>query len=238
MRKRPLGQHALASSTLASRLVADAGVDACHRVVEFGAGRGVLTAALAERAGLVIAVEVDTNIAPRLVRRFATASNVVVMTADAFAVPLPSSPFSVVANPPFAITTDLLHHLLDDPRVPMQRADLVVQWQVARSRVAFAAGSPTDLLAASWSPWWCFARGRRIPASCFRPRPCVDAAVLTITRRPDPALPTAAAAAYHRLVRGEFTRNGERARTFSPSDWLRLARSAGLHSPGSSANMS
>ena len=211
---QPLGQHFLASSRIASRLVDGIGLDTRDRVVEIGAGTGILTAEIVTRAGLVIAVELDTALAHALSARFAKKANVVVLRGDGLDLPLPAGPVRVVANPPFAITSSLLRTLLDDPSVPMARADLVVQWQVARARV-----DATDLLAARWAPWWEFARGRRIPAAWFRPKPRVDAALLTITRRAEPLLPAAAAEAYGAFVRAEFARNGDRARRRAATAW-------------------
>jgi len=180
----PLGQHFLRSERLAADLVTAAGVGPGDLVVEVGAGSGVLTAALAERARQVWAIEVDGRLAASLAGRFAGAPHVVVIPGDALEIPLPAGPYRVVANPPFAMTTALLRRLFDDPAAGPWRADLVVQWQVARAR---AQG--TDALGARWAPWWEFRRGRRIPARLFRRPPSVEAAVLVAERRGARATP-------------------------------------------------
>ena len=202
--RRRLGQHFLDSARIASRLVADAGVESRDRVVDFGAGTGLLTAALAERAAGVLAVELDPSLAQRLALRFASTPNVIVLHADVSDVPLPCTPYRVVANPPFARTAAILRRLLDDPGGGLERADLVVQWQVARHRARVESGPPTDLLGAIWGPWWRFARGRRLPANLFNPRPSVDAAVLEITKREDPLVPAERFDKYASFVRAGF----------------------------------
>ena len=58
-RRAELGQHFLAGGRLAAELVEQAGVGPDDLVVEIGAGTGVLTEALARRAGRVVAVERD-----------------------------------------------------------------------------------------------------------------------------------------------------------------------------------
>jgi len=173
-------------------------------VVDFGAGTGVLTEALARTATAVLAIELDTALAGRLATRFAATPNVVVLHADVRDVPLPCTPYRVVANPPFARTAAILHRLLDHPGGGLVRADLVVQWQVARHRARVHDGPPLDLLGATWAPWWRFERGRRLPSACFNPRPAVDAAVLEITRRPHPLVPEEEFERYAAFVRAGF----------------------------------
>jgi len=208
-RSRQLGQHFLGSERLAAKLVADAGVTSAHRALDLGAGTGPITAALAATGASVLAIEVDDDLAAGLGRRFASQPNVTVLGADLCDVPLPVTPFRVVANPPFDHTAAVLRRLLDDPGGGLERADLVVQWQVARHRATVDRGAPADLLGATWGPWWRFARGRRLPAACFRPRPSVDAAVLVVTRREDPRLPSEAFTDYAAFLRAEFARRSD-----------------------------
>jgi 23S rRNA (adenine-N6)-dimethyltransferase len=222
-RRSRLGQHFLGSSRLASQLVADARVTRDDLVVELGAGRGALTSALAECAAQVLAVELDPQLVSILVRRFASLRNVAVLYADARDVALPATPYRVLANLPFGVTGDVLRRLFDVPASGLQRADVIVQWQVARARVRAGNGPPTDLLGARWGPWWTFRRGRRLPAACFRPRPSVDAAVLVATRRPTPLLPVAVSKRYASFVARAFRSRAD-ARNLGPDQWVELFR--------------
>jgi len=219
-----LGQHFIASAVVAARIVDDAGITACDSVIEPGAGTGVLTAALAARAAHVTAVELDRELARATAQRFSGNPKVSILHADATVVDLPVSPFRVVGNPAFGATAALLRHLLDFPtaRVAhgLQRADLVVQWQVARQRATVT----TDLLGATWAPWWTFRRGRRLPAALFRPAPSVDAAVLVVERRAEPWLPTERVADYAALVRQAFTAGASRAEAMPLVERCRLPR--------------
>ena len=103
------------------------------------------------------------------------------------------------------------------------RADLVVQWQVARHRVRVSAGGPADLLGATWAPWWRFARGRRLAAACFRPRPSVDAAVLVITRRDPPLLPPAEFGHFATFVRRNWAARSDAPRV-EIAEWVEQFR--------------
>jgi 23S rRNA (adenine-N6)-dimethyltransferase len=197
------GQHFLGSPVLAARLVQDAGIGAEDRVVEFGAGRGVLTEALARQGAHVLGVELDPSMIAGLIQRFAATPTVTVLHGDATEITLPATPYRVVSNPPFHHTAALLRRILD-PKGGLVRGDVVVQWQVARARARSSAGGPFDLLGATWAPWWHFVRGRRLPAALFRPPPAVDAAVLVITRRDPPLLTPASHEAYRSWLRLAF----------------------------------
>ena len=220
-RESYLGQHFLANGALARRLAHDADIAPSDLVVEFGAGPGVLTSAVAERGARVLALELDPQFVAELVRRFRGSDRVTVFGGDALAFPLPATRFRVFANPPFNRTSAILHRLLDDPSRGLVRADLVVQWQVARARTQAGNGAPLDLVGAAWGPWWVFRRGRRLPATLFRPSPSVDAAVLIVERRASALLPEHDAARFHEFVRSQF---GNGSANHSVEDWSRLFR--------------
>lgn len=197
-----LGQHLL-PRPLAADLVEHALVERGELIVEIGAGRGALTAALAERARAVIAIEVDPRFARGLRSMFANDPAVRIVEGDARTWPLPREPFRAFGNVPFAITTDLLRRLLDDSACAMTRADLIVQREAARKRVA---DPPRTVLSLGWGPWWTFAIERDLPARSFRPPPRVDAALLVIRRRQRPLLPESDALVYRRVVRELFVK--------------------------------
>jgi len=177
----PRGQHYLGDAALAAAVVEAAGLSASDLVLEFGAGYGRLTDQLAVRAGQVIAVEVDTALAAKLAGRFRTRTNVKVVHGDALAVPLPGRPFKVVSNPPFHITSPLLHRLLDDPAVPLVRADLVTGWGAA---LALTGVFGPAHKARPWVSRYEFLLLRRLPPELFVPAPSQAAALVSIRRRP------------------------------------------------------
>jgi 23S rRNA (adenine-N6)-dimethyltransferase len=176
----PRGQHFLGDAALAAVVAERAGLSASDLVVEFGAGYGRLTEQLALRAGLVVAVEIDAALAGRLAGRYRERSNVRVVQGDALAVPLPRRPFKVVSNPPFRITSALLHRLLDDPAVPLVRADLVVGWGAA---LALTGVFGPAHKARPWLARFEFLLLRRLPAGLFDPTPAQAAALVSIRRR-------------------------------------------------------
>jgi 23S rRNA (adenine-N6)-dimethyltransferase len=198
-RRRRLGQNFL-QPTAAERFISDAGVRPGELVVDIGAGSGGLSRELLRRGVRVIAVEADPVWAQRLGELAAREGDgrLHVVNSDFLAWRLPDRPYRVVACLPFGATTAILHRLFDDPAQPLMRADLIVQWEVARKR---SAAPPDTLVSTTWAPWWEFRLGRRIPAVDFRPVPRVDGGVLVASRRRPPLLPTSMAAPFADFVR-------------------------------------
>ena len=227
-RARAPGQHFLRSRRLSAELVEQAGVGSTDLVFEIGAGAGRLTEALAHSGAHVLAVEFDPDLAQGLRRRFAKQSLVRILEADALEVRFPSRAFRAFGNIPFSITTAILRRLLDDAGVAMERADLVVQFELARKR---AAPWPSTLLSLSWAPWWTFSLVRRLPRAAFDPRPSVDAAFLSIRRREPPLLDAAERPRYQGALRMAFTHAStpvRRSLALPPLVWKRLARDRGI----------
>jgi len=201
LRRGELGQHFLAGGRLAAELVEQAGVGPADLVVEIGAGTGVLTLALARRAGRVLAIECDPRLGASARRRLAGHDNVAVVTADALHLPLPRRPFQMVANLPFGSTEAILRRLLDDPRSPLQRADLIVQEEAVRRYAAATSATPRII---RWGVWYELRVHRRLPPACFRPPPRVAAAVLVARRRRPPLVPVGSRHRLAALLRAGF----------------------------------
>jgi 23S rRNA (adenine-N6)-dimethyltransferase len=202
-RRRSLGQNFLRPER-ADQLVDAATFAAGDLVVEIGAGRGALTYALARRGVQVVALEKDPHWAASLRRevvRRGLDDRVRVVRCDATDYRMPRRPCRVIGSLPFGATTAILRHLLDEPDSCLIRADVIVQWEVARKR---AVMPPSTLLSTTWAPWWSFEVVRRIPAAAFRPVPSVDAAVLCVTRREPPLLPPRMAGPYASFVRRQW----------------------------------
>ena len=229
-RSRTSGRHLLRSSELAREIVAAARLLPGERVLEIGAGTGRLTAPLVNAGANVLAVEIDERSVAALRRRFADAVvGLEIVHGDALVVPLPRTPYRAFGNIPFGVTTAILRRLLDAVDGPLQRADLIVQYDVARKR---SSVWPSDLLSLGWLPWWAIHLERRLPAGAFDPPPSVDAAVLSIVRRQPPLLPTGSRADYLSLVRSAFRRanvpvDGAVRGLVGEGVWRRIARQRG-----------
>lgn len=159
----------------AERLVRTAGVRRGDCVVDVGAGLGAITAPLVDVGARVIAVELHPARARHLRERFGRA--VTVVQADARDLRLPRRPYSVVANPPFAVTAPMLRRLLQ-PGSRLVAAHLVLQRQVVARWCSPAAPG-----AGRWARTFVASAGMAVPRRAFEPRPTVDARVLRVVRR-------------------------------------------------------
>ena len=228
-RRRPArgtGRHFLLPDA-ARDLARRARLSESDTVVDIGAGWGALTGELARRAGRVIAVEMDAELAAAARRRLRHQPNVTVVERDFHTWPLPHRPFRVVANLPFAGSTAILGRLLGEPSVPLLRVDAVVQLGAARGWTG-ASARPD---AVSWHPWYAVRLDRRLSRNAFRPRPSVDAAVLVAARRPQPMLRPHQWRAFARFVSTGFAGGSVRHQlrgAVTERSFTRVARDHGL----------
>lgn len=186
-------------------------------MVDVGAGSGMLTRALVDAGGRVVAVEPDRRLGKRL-----RALPVEVVQADALAFAWPREPFKVVANLPFAHAAEICRRLFD-PAVPLVSADLIVEWDFAAKRARLWPSTAQTVI---WSAWLELSVVRRLERDAFAPRPSVAAGVLRARRRERPLVRPADAAAYERFVRRGF-RADRGARERDPHAWAHAFAASG-----------
>lgn len=101
-------------------------------VVEIGAGSGVITSALSRRVAHVIAVEPDKEAVAKLRAHLARqgCGNVEVVEMDFMDYALPDGPYKVFSNPPFHLSSAILHKLIESENPP-EAIYLILQKQFA-----------------------------------------------------------------------------------------------------------
>lgn len=206
--KQALGQHFLTDSALLNRLVDASGVGPQDCVFEIGPGMGSLTAVLAQRVMHVLALEVDPDLLPLLQVTLHGHENVRVVQGDVMTEDLPRllsarSPWHVVANLPYYITTPILNLLLKAPNM-FQSISVMVQKEAAE-RVVAMPGTP------AWGPLAVLAQYRaqprvalHIPAGAFKPPPKTDSAFVVMPLRESPPVDPGDEGVLFRLVNAAF----------------------------------
>jgi 23S rRNA (adenine-N6)-dimethyltransferase len=161
----------------ARRVVAASGVRPGDLVLDVGAGDGALTIPLLDAGARVIAIELHPQRLATLDSLASRRSRLTVVRADAADLRLPRRPFQVVANPPYAVTSDLLARLLA-PGSRLSGAHLVLQRDAARR---WAEGRAPG--AGRWLRTFHLSLASSVPRRAFHPPPPVDSAALRIVRR-------------------------------------------------------
>ena len=206
-RKR-FGQHFLEPAWVA-RLIAAVAPASDETFIEIGPGRGALTAPLAERAGKVIAVELDRDLAATLAPR--VPPNVRLVQANFLDVDLPQllqgehTPVRVVGNLPYNVASPILFRLLDtaDEGRLLRDATLMVQREVADRIVAAPGGGDYGALSIQVQLVADVERVLSLPPGAFRPPPKVHSAVVQLRFRP-PRVDVGSRDVFERVVRGLF----------------------------------
>ena len=101
-------------------------------VLDIGAGSGVITFALSKKAREVWAIEPDHETAEKLRNNLEKyrIENVKVFEEDFLTMDLPSEPYKVFSNPPFHLSSAIVHKLLESKNSP-ESFYLILQKQFA-----------------------------------------------------------------------------------------------------------
>ena len=131
-RNHLLSQHFLKNPRLALILIGHSNLKKRDLVVEIGAGSGVITSALSKRVSKVIAIEPDKETAAKLRANLEKRgiSNVEVVEKDFLEYELPDGPYKVFSNPPFHLSSAIVHKLLE-VKNPPEAFYLILQKQFA-----------------------------------------------------------------------------------------------------------
>ncbi len=230
------GQHFLLDETVVEDMLDAAHVTTADTVIEIGPGPGVLTSALAQRAGQVLAYELDGQLADLIESQ--RVENVEVIRGDVMEQPLPrrgtALPYKVVANIPYSISGALIRKLLTSLPAP-QSVTLLVQREVAE-RMCAKPGQMSILTVATQLHGQ--ARiVRLVPADAFYPAPKVDSAVVhvDVSDREGSLTLDVDEKAFMRLVKIGFSQKRKQLKNtlaaglhISPTEALVLLKKAGL----------
>lgn len=205
--KKSLGQNFLTDTNLLRSIVESAGVTAEDTVVEIGCGAGTLTRALSEKAGKVVAYEVDRDLQPVLRETLAGCDNTEVIFRDFSKENLQKlyeeiGEYRVVANLPYYVTTPIVTRLLEEG-AGVKSICVMVQLEVAERFCAKEDTPEYGSITAAIALFGSAKIVKKVPRTMFYPAPNVDSAVVRIDYQKD-ALPVLSKTAYRQTVRCAF----------------------------------
>lgn len=213
--KKSLGQNFLIDPNAQRRIVDALDPTLGDEVMEIGPGQGALTRHLAERAGRLVLVELDDELARRLEAEFAGNDRVRVIHRDVLQVPLEEvtddpARLKVIGNIPYNITTPILFGLLERRPRPREIV-LMVQKEVADRILADPGNKTYGALAVGVRAVADAERVMNVGRKSFRPVPDVESSVIRIVPHDPPRVTPQDERSLRHLTRAAF---GQRRKQF------------------------
>ena len=216
---KSLGQNFLSDIHIIEDIVDGSDIEPEDLVIEIGPGMGVLTAAAAERAGKVIAVEIDKKLIPILKETLAEYDNVEIINADIMKTdlteiveanrPADGGKVRVIGNLPYYITTPIIMKLLEES-VPADSITIMMQKEVADRIKAGPGGKDYGALTVAVGFYCTITHVADAPKEVFVPRPKVDSTVIRLDLRKECPVDLINQKIFFETVKGGF---GQRRKT-------------------------
>lgn len=209
--QKKFGQNFLIDTHILEKIIDSAEITKEDCILEIGPGIGTMTQYLAERAGTVVAVEIDKALIPILEDTLSAYENVEIINEDILKVDInkivqeknDGKPIKVVANLPYYITTPIIMGLFES-HVPLKSITIMVQKEVA-DRMQVGPGTK-DYGALSLAVQY-YSRPEivaNVPPNCFIPRPNVGSAVICLNRYDKPPVSVENEEFMFSLIRASF----------------------------------
>jgi len=212
-----LGQNFLIDGNILHQIINASEIDRSTGVIEIGPGIGVLTQEIAEKAGKVIAIELDSHLIPILKETLSDYDNVKIINDNALKVDMKriindefkNMQVKVVANLPYYITTPIVMKLLED-RLNIHSMVIMVQKEVADRMVAKPGGKNYGALSVAVQY---FTQPRIVTVvqpHSFIPQPKVSSTVIKLDLLDQPLVKVENEERFFKVVKAAF---GQRRKT-------------------------
>lgn len=207
-----LGQNFLINPTVCPRMAEMGNAQPSWGMIEIGAGVGVLTAELAQRADKVVCIEIDSRLLPILDETLAEYDNIKIVNQDVLKVDLhkliaeefPNMPVAVCANLPYYITSPIIMNLLES-RLPISSLTVMVQKEAAQ-RICAMPGSREVGAVSIAVRYYCEPKVLfQVSRGSFMPAPDVDSTVIRLDIRKQPAVDVKREEDFFRVVKAAFS---------------------------------
>ena len=211
---KSLGQNFLIDDEVVNNIVDSSEINKEDLVIEIGPGLGTLTNILLQKAGKVIAVELDSRMITILKDRFYLYDNFKVINDDILKIDLNSiikknkeeyhfKQVKIVANLPYYITTPIVMKLLED-KLNLDSIIIMIQQEVAQRIIAIPG---TKLSGAITYSVYYYAQSESIivvPSRSFIPEPKVNSQVIKLNIRNKPPVELKDKNLFFNIIKASF----------------------------------
>jgi len=181
--KKKLGQSFVVDELVLKRMVDYANPQNHDVVLDVGSGFGFLTELLVQKAGRVVAVEIDPRLLDFLRRKFAHTSKVEIHSGDFLKLDLKGKYNKVVSSPPYSVVSKILFKILDEG---FEFAILLLQKEFALRLVARPRDRDYSRLTVMVYLKAEVELLEEVPSSAFYPEPEVASVIVRIRSREEP----------------------------------------------------
>lgn len=200
---KSLGQHWLNDPVILSKIVDYAELNSKDYVLEIGPGLGSMTSLISNKAGKVLAIEIDQDLF-NILKLNNHEDNLEFVNQDILKFDLTKLPknYKIVANIPYYLTSHLIR-LLTESKNPPIKIVLLIQKEVAE-RLDAKPGS-MSVLSVVVQQYFDVAKRDIVLAEMFTPPPKIDSQIIVLSRRKKPVVNTDNDKEFFRLVRIGFS---------------------------------
>ena len=207
-----LGQNFLINDKVIENIVKAAEVTEDDLIIEIGPGLGTLTSKLLEKAGKVIAVELDENMIKILEDRFKLYKNFYLINEDILKIDLKEliasnlnnlKKVKIVANLPYYITTPIIMKLLED-KLAIDSITVMVQKEVADRITARPGDKLSGAITYSVNYYAETEKVILVGKESFIPSPEVDSEVIKLNIRKEPPVNVENEEIFFKLIKASF----------------------------------
>ena len=209
---KDLGQNFLIDENVIENIVQAAEINKNDLVIEIGPGLGTLTSKLLEKAGKVIAIELDKKMITILNDRFSLYENFLLINEDVLKVNLnklieeervEKGSVKIVANLPYYITTPIIMKLLEE-RLDVESITVMIQKEVADRLTETPGGKNTGAI--TYCVYY-YAKAQQVllvPNTSFIPSPKVNSEVIKLNIRKEPPIKVQNEQEFFKIIKASF----------------------------------
>lgn len=210
---KSLGQNFLINDSVVNKIVESAEITKNDLVIEIGPGLGNLTEFLLEKAGKVIAIELDQRMLEILNDRFSLYDNFEIINEDVLKVNLNElisknknseiKNAKIVANLPYYITTPIIMKLLEE-KLDIETITVMVQKEVADRLIAIPGEKLSGAITYSVYYYATSENVTIVENNSFIPEPEVDSEVIKLSIRKNPPVELLYENQFFKTVKASF----------------------------------